>query len=128
VTWREFLRRRFWLLYPAWILICGLLFLSLRPFYQGPRVNGRLTSDQASERALEILRSNDDKRFATYDAVHSAYARDGEAGPGPRWIVLCDHPDRSALREAVVVELEANTGNLIKIRPPVSRVQRSGGS
>ena len=128
MTWREFLRRRFWLLYPAWILSCGLFFFSLRPLYEGPRGSGRLTSDQASERALEILRLQNDKRFATYDAVHAAHARDGEAGPGSRWIVLCDHPDRTALREAVVVELESKTGNLIRIRPPESRVQRSGES
>lgn len=128
MTWREFLRRRFWLLYPAWILFCGLLFFSLRPFYPGPRANGRLSSDQATQRALEILRLQEDKRFATYDAVHAAHARDGEAGAGSRWIVLCDRPDRSALREAVVVELESKTGNLIRIRPPVSRLQRSGGS
>ena len=45
----------------------------------------------------------------------------------PEWIVLCDHPDRTALREAVVVEMESRTGNLIRDKTPTGRRIREPG-
>jgi hypothetical protein len=41
------------------------------------------------------------------------------AASDDRWIVLCDRRPRTALREAIVVELRAADGALLLIRKPV---------
>jgi hypothetical protein len=58
--------------------------------------------------------------YRGYQAVHVAYAGSGEAGPTARWIVLCDRVPHTALAAAVVVELDAKDGRLIRIRKPVN--------
>jgi len=111
-------KRRYWLLYPAWIALCAVLFLSLRHSDDPSRRPGRILSDDAGVRALSILRSNDATRFRDYEAVHVAYAGRGEGGDASRWIVLCDRVPHTALRDALVVELDAVDGHLLGIRKP----------
>jgi hypothetical protein len=113
-------RRRLWLLYPLWIVFCAGLFFALRNSDDPSRRHDRILSNDAAVRAVAILRSRDGVRFAVYEAVHVAYAGRGEAGGRARWIVLCDRIPHSALRDAVVVELDARDGSLLAIRKPVN--------
>ncbi len=112
------MRRRYWLLYPAWIVLCAVLFLALRHREDPSRRPGRIQSDDAGVRALAILRQNDPVRFGQYEVVHVAAAGKGEGGDTNRWVVLCDGLPHSALREAVVVELDAVDGHLLVVRKP----------
>jgi len=102
------MRRRYWLLYPAWIALCAILFLVLRHADDPSRRPGRILSNEAAVRALAILHR------PGYEAVHVA-------GEGNRWIVLCDRVPHTGLREAVVVELDAVDGHLVVIREPIRR-------
>jgi len=99
------MRQRYWLLYPAWILLCAILFLALRHAGDPSRRPGRILSNDAAVRALAILHR------PGYEVVHVA-------GEGNRWIVLCDRVPHTGLREAVVVELDAVDGRLLAIRKP----------
>jgi hypothetical protein len=99
------MRRRYWLLYPAWILVCAALFFAVRGREDPSRRPGRILSNEAAVRALAILHR------PGYEAVHVA-------GESNRWIVLCDRVPHTALRDAVVVELDAVDGHLMSIRKP----------
>jgi hypothetical protein len=112
------MRRRYRLLYPAWIALCAVLFFALRHSDDPSRRPGRILSDDAGIRALAILRQNDRARFQQYEVVHVALAGRGEGGDTNRWIVLCDRVPHSALRDAVVVELDAVDGHLLVVRKP----------
>jgi hypothetical protein len=112
-------RRRYWLLYPSWIALCAVLFLSLRHSEDPSRRPGRMLSDDAGVQALAHLRRNDPARFRDYEVVHVAYAGRGEGGSANRWVVLCDRVPHTALREAVVVELDSSDGHLLTMRPPI---------
>jgi hypothetical protein len=111
-------RRHYWLLYPAWIALCAVLFLALRHRDDPSRRPGRILSDDAAVRAVAILQKNDPARFRGYEAVHVAWAGRGEGGDADRWVVLCDRVPHTALREAVVVELDGKDGRLLVIRKP----------
>ncbi len=111
--------RRFWPLYLGWIAICAILFFALRGLEDSSRRPGRILSNDAGRRALSILRERD-VRYRTYEAVHVAYARAGEGAPENRWVVLCDAVPHTALRGAIVVELRAEDGSLLRIRKPVN--------
>jgi hypothetical protein len=102
------MRRTYWLLYPAWIVLCAILFLALRRADDPSRRPGRIPSNDAAVRALAILHR------PGYEAVHVA-------GEGNRWIVLCDRVPHTGLREAVVVELDSVDGHLLAIREPIRR-------
>ena len=106
--------RRFWLLYPAWIALCALLFAGLRNAEDPSRRRDRILSGDAAVLALRALPQKG------YEAVHVAYAPKGEAGDRARWVVLCDRVPHTALREAVVVELDARDGKLLTVRKPVN--------
>ena len=111
-------RRRYWLLYPAWIVLCAVLFLAMRHGDDPSRRPGRILSNDAGIRALAILRHSDPVRFQNYEAVHVALAGRGEGGDVNRWVVLCDRVPHTALRDAVVVELDVVDGHLLAIRKP----------
>ena len=113
-------RRRYWLLYPLWIAICAALFFAVRGAEDPSRRHDRISSDEAAVRAVDLLRRADRARYRGYEAVHVAYAGRGEGGTRARWVVLCDRLPHSALRDAVVVELDARDGSLILIRKPVN--------
>ena len=112
-------RRHFWLLYPLWIVLCAVLFFALRDHEDPSRRHDRILSNDASVRAIAILKQTDRARYAAYEAVHVAYAGRGEAGGAARWVVLCDRVPHSALHDAVVVEIDARNGSLLTIRKPV---------
>ena len=105
--------RRFWLLYPAWIVFCAVLFLALSGAEDPSRPQGRILSIEAGLRALDYAR---DRGLHGYEVVHVARNED-------RWVVLVDKMPHTRLREARVVELKVEDGTLLRIRNPV--VQRS---
>jgi hypothetical protein len=107
--------RRYAALYAAWILVCAILFLALRHAEDPSRRHGRILSNDAAVRAVVVLES---RGIRGYQAVHVAYAKDGEGGRENRWVVLCDRVPHTALREALVVELRAVDGSPLTVRKP----------
>ena len=105
--------RRFWLFYPAWIVLCAILFFALRGLEDPARPKGRILSIDAGQRALAIVR---DRGYRDYEVVHVARARAGEGGREDRWVVLLDRVPHTRLREAVVVEVRIADGGLLAIR------------
>lgn len=103
-------------LYVSWIVLCAILFFSLRHAEDPSRRAGRILSNDAGDRAVSILRA---RGIRGYEAVHVAYAARGEGGRENRWVVLCDRVPHTALEHAIVVELRAADGSLIGIRKPV---------
>ena len=79
------------------------------------RRRDRVLSDVAGEIALRLLQDRDPERFARYEVVNVAWAREKEVAPDARWIVLVDDAARSGLDDALVVELEPR-GKPIRIR------------
>jgi hypothetical protein len=108
-------RRGWWPLYAGWILVCACLFFALRHAEDPSRRHGRILSTDAGTRAESILHA---RGLLGYEAVHVAYAGRGEGAPEARWVVLCDQVPHTALREALVMELDAANGNLLRIRRP----------
>jgi hypothetical protein len=106
-------RRQRWLLYPAWILLCAALALALRNSEDPARRQGRILSNDAAVRAVNVLRQVDRTKYRHYEAVHVAWE-------GSRWIVLCDRVPHTALRDAIVVELDGRDGRLLRLRKPVN--------
>lgn len=108
--------RLWWLTYPLWIIICGVLFVALRDMPDPSRPLDRLESDEAAAIALEHLRGAGGGAFDDYTVVHVAQER-GESGTGqPRWVVIADEKGRSRLRNAAIVELTLVEGELIGIQ------------
>lgn len=110
--------RRSWLLYVLWIALCAVLFFALRGLEDPSRPKGRVLSLDAGRRAMRALTDRDPARYRDYEVVHVARARAGEGGAEDRWIVLCDRVPHSGLRDAVVVELDRESGALLRIRKP----------
>ena len=104
--------RRYWLLYPAWIAVCAVLFLALRGADDPSRPRGRVLSNDAAAIAVRVL----PRQYRGYEAVHVALSDDHK-----RWVVLCDAVPHSTLQRAVVVELDARDGRLLTIRKPAIR-------
>jgi hypothetical protein len=101
-------RRRFWLLYPAWILVCAVLFVALRGLEDPSRPKGLILSIEAGRHALDLARA---RGLEGYEVVH--VSRDGG-----RWLVLIDRVPHTRLREALVVELKVEDGTLLRVRRP----------
>jgi len=119
VNLRSFLERRFWLLYPLWISISVLLFFGLRGAEDPSRPSGRIDQTSAGKQAISFLQASNPGKYRTYEVVHVTYAKKGDDGTSSQWLVLCDSEERSALRDAVVVELDATTGRPLRIRSAV---------
>jgi hypothetical protein len=98
--------RRYAAIYIGWIALCAILFLALRGSEDPSRRRGRILSNDAAAIAVATLKS---RGVTGYDAVHVA-------ADNNRWIVLCDRRPRTALRDAIVVELRATDGALLTIR------------
>jgi len=108
--------RRFWFAYPAWTLACGLAFFTVRDVEDDSRARDRVER-VAVGRAVATLHQLD-RRYQGYTAVHTAFARGKVDGSPDRWVVLCDSPRRSGLRDSVVVELTADGSRVLRIRKP----------
>ena len=108
------MRRTRWLFYLSWIALCAVLAFALRNREDPSRRGGRILSNDAAMRAVELLRQTDRVKYRDFEAVHVAWE-------GSRWIVLCDRVPHTALRDAVVVELDGLDGRLVRMRKPVLR-------
>lgn len=72
-----------------------------------------MLSNDAGRIAAAIVRQQ--PPYRGYETVHVALSDDRR-----RWIVLCDAVPHTALKRAIVVELDAGDGKLLKIRKPES--------
>lgn len=106
-------RRLFPWVYFAWIALCVVLFLSLRGLEDPSRPKGAILSIDAGRRALAIGQS---RGLTDYEVVHVARAKRGEGAPEDRWVVLLDKLPHTSLRQAVVIEIRATDGELLRIR------------
>jgi hypothetical protein len=97
--------------------VCVLLFAGLGDAQDPSRRADRIPPDRAAAIAVRQLAGH---RAPGYQAVHVAYAPSGDESGNPRWVVLCDRAPRTALRDALVVELHARDGKLLAIRKPVN--------
>jgi hypothetical protein len=104
-------------LYPAWILVCAILFFALGGLDDPSRPKGRILSIEAGQRARTIA---NERGLRDYEVVHVARARKNEGAVEDRWIVLLDRVPHTRLREAVVVELRVDDGRLLRIRRAMS--------
>jgi len=102
-------------LYPAWLLVCAVLFVVLGGLEDPSRPKGRILSIDAGRRAAAIAQQ---RGFTDYEVVHVARARRNEGAPEDRWVVLLDQVPHTRLERAVVIELRAGDGSLLRIRRP----------
>jgi hypothetical protein len=105
--------RRFALAYVALALVCAILFVALDGLEDPSRPKGRILSIHAGQRALAIAA---ERGYRGYEVVHVARGRSGEGRPENRWIVLLDTVPHSGLKNAVVIELDEESGKLLRIR------------
>jgi hypothetical protein len=76
-----------------------------------------MTPEIAKTNALSHLRSFDPARFETYHVIDAGVYRDPELDEKV-WVVICDTTPRSSLVRAVVVDLDATSGEVIRTRRP----------
>ncbi|HUF18565.1 MAG TPA: hypothetical protein VMS12_11040 [Thermoanaerobaculia bacterium] len=107
-------RRRTWLLYPLWILLCGLLFAALLGAPDPARPAGRLTEKEGIAKAEAALKSR--PGFDSHRVVHAAWSPKGELGGESRWVVLFRAVEAQGLQSSVVVEVTGDEGRLIRMR------------
>ncbi|HEX8254115.1 MAG TPA: hypothetical protein VF846_13290 [Thermoanaerobaculia bacterium] len=107
--------RRWWPLYLGWIALCAILFFALSGLEDPSRPKGRVLSIEAGQMALAVAC---ERGLREHEVVHVARARRGEGAAEDRWIVLLDKVPHTRLREAVVVELDLETGELLRVRRP----------
>jgi hypothetical protein len=107
--------RRFVLAYAALVLLCAALFVALDGAEDPSRPTGRILSIDAGRRALAIATA---RGYRDYEVVHVARGRAGEGAEEDRWIVLLDTKPHSGFARAVVVELDRETGALLRMRRP----------
>ena len=106
-----------------WWIACLAAINALRgvPFAERDQP---ITMEVASEIAIEELRAVDPDRYEDYVVLNAAYSKSGELGLEPRWIVLCDDIDRTGLREAVAMDIDSETGRVLRIRKGLRRIAK----
>lgn len=103
--------------YPLWAIVSAGLFVALLGAEDRARPAGRVTPAEAKAVALAHLRSLDGARFGAYHVIDANVYRDVSRNESV-WIVICDSTPRSALSKAVVVDLDAATGEVVRTRRP----------
>lgn len=98
----------------GWTILCAILFVALDGLEDPSRPKGRILSIDAGLRAQALMKSR-----GAYEVVHVGRARAGEGAPEDRWLVLLDRVPHTGLKEAIVVELDIETGRLLRVRRPV---------
>lgn len=100
----------------AWSLLCAGAFAALGGAEDPSRPEGRISPYKAEIIALEHLRTSDPVAWARFETVDSAMFRDRDRGR--LWLVLCDDERPSRLARAVVVEIDAASGRVVRVRRP----------
>jgi len=109
--------KRWFAAYAAWTALCVAAFVALGNAEDPSRPAGRISPYLAEIAALDHLETVDPKSYANYETVDSAIYRDRESGRRV-WLVLCDDEQPTRLTRAVIVEVDAASGTVIRIRPP----------
>ncbi len=110
-------KRRYAAIYAVWIVLCAAAFLALSRAEDPSRRSGRILNDEAGVIAQRLVRDRGPE-FRDFEVVHIAWASKGEVGPEARWVVLLDSKRHSGLSRAVVLELRAEDGALLRVRRP----------
>lgn len=100
-----------------WLAACAMAFVLLRGAPDPAEPRGRIDERRAGVEAIAAL---SDSRGGAWSVVKAAPALAGEPARH-RWIVLCDRPGRTAMRQALVVDIDADTGRVDGIRRPIPR-------
>src|SRR5512140_1671773 len=115
---RDSIEKRYWLVYVIWIVISAVVVGATIYLPDASRPDGRVDSEEAGRHAIAALQNLDPQKYDGYSVAAVAGSGRGELGPRARWVVLCDRSDRRDLSHAVVVELEADSYRLIRVRKP----------
>ncbi len=108
--------RQWWPFYLGWIVLCAILFVAFAGAEDPSRPKGRILSIDAGNRALAVAA---ERGLRGYEVVHVARGREGEGAAEDRWVVLLDRVPHTSLRHAVVIELAAEDGRLLRLRKPL---------
>ena len=106
-----------WTVCVVWAALCAFAFVALGGADDPSRPRGRISPYQAEIAALEHLRSVDTSAYARFETVDAAIYRDPSNGRRA-WLVLCDDEVPTRLGHAVVVEIDAESGEVIRTRRP----------
>lgn len=106
-----------WAICAAWTALCATAFVALGGAEDPSRPRGRISPYQAEIAAREHLLSVDASAYARFETVDAAIYRDPATGRRV-WLVLCDDEVPTRLARAVVVEIDAESGSVIRIRRP----------
>jgi hypothetical protein len=109
--------KAWWAAYFAWAGLCAAAFVALGDAEDPSRPRGRISPYFAEIVALDHLESLDENAYAGFETVDSAIYRDPVSGRRI-WLVLCDDEQPTRLARAVVVEIDAASGRVIRTRRP----------
>ncbi|MFA6955813.1 MAG: hypothetical protein WC538_08070 [Thermoanaerobaculia bacterium] len=103
--------------FAAWTALCCAAFVAFGHAEDAARPEGRISPYLAEIVALDHLEALDATAHARFETVDSAIYRDRDSGRRV-WLVLCDDAQPSHLQRAVVVEVDAETGRVVRLRRP----------
>ncbi|MGK2858475.1 MAG: hypothetical protein ACSLFQ_14845 [Thermoanaerobaculia bacterium] len=109
--------KAWWATYVVWAALCAAAFVALGDAGDPSRPKGRISPYLAEIVALEHLESIDGSAYARFETVDAAIYRDPASGRRI-WLVLCDDEMPTRLARAVVVEIDARSGTVIRVRLP----------
>lgn len=109
--------KAWWAACAVWAVLCAFAFVALGDAEDPSRPRGRISPYQAEIAALEHLRSLDASAYDRFETVDAAIYRD-PATHRRVWLVLCDAEVPTRLARAVVVEIDAESGQVIRTRRP----------
>lgn len=100
-----------------WLAGCTTAFVFLRGASDPAAPRGRIDEGRAGSEAITALSAS---RGGAWSVVNAAPVSDRDP-VRHRWIVLCDRPGRTGMRQALVVDIDAETGRVEGIRRPIPR-------
>lgn len=109
--------KAWWASYVVWTALCASTFVALGGAEDPSRPRGRIAPEQAEIVALEHLAALDAGAYAQFVTVDAAIYRD-PVTDRRLWLVLCDDAIPTRLTRAVVVEIDAGSGEVIRTRRP----------
>lgn len=104
-------------MFVVWTALCASAFVALGHAEDTSRPEGRMSPYRAEIVALDYLEALDPTAYARFETVDSAIYRDRRSNRRV-WLVLCDDAQPSQLARAVVVEVDAESGRVVRMRRP----------